>query len=765
MLPGAGIWFWNRFRPREGWLSLILLFLVVGVLIAAILDVGWVEEDGVIVPAAMLGLLMGVVLARRPHPAWLAWLLIALYGLLIVGLTLGELWPPARLLLYDWPALRLYWLENGALFWERGSSWVTAVAVGGRSNETITFAIIMGLLIWFLTAYLGWSAYRQRQPLLGLTLMGLLIAINGYYGAAPIVWAAALVGLAVITTAVFHFAQLEQGWDRRLVDYSSQIRVDIILFASGIGFTLLAFSFLLPTVRMNRLASFLLGNDSIAALEDRLDQSFSGIDVPRERQVPAGMPGGAGILPRAFLVGDAPELQKIIMMTASAELLDGPPGAALVDAAHWRALSYVTYSGRGWSLAEAREEQYTQAEVLPLAPVVSAMRIRQQVHWRYDNRIVRYTLGEPLLLDHAVTGYWYDLTDLVRVTGAGHNQYEVLSRLTAATADELRTADLEAVPPAIMRRYLALPGALPGRVHDLAREIAGEQPTPYDQALALERFLRQYPYSLEVAFPPEGADVVDFFLFDLQEGYCDYYASAMVVMARSLGLPARFASGFLAQEPDEEGVQTVRQIDAHAWAEIYFAGYGWVEFEPTASFASPHAPRIRESSDPSTVELPDPDVQSAPLPERAPVQETSARSWAIAIMGVVVLLGVLFWLRRRRQRPEQDEIQSAFSKLQEQAIALGQRPVQGQTPYEFNAQLQERLRGFEDGSRQARQAEEISGPAERLTALFVEHQYSEQPPERSQEAKRLWQRMKRPLWLLRAGQIVGSSRTGEKDGS
>jgi transglutaminase-like putative cysteine protease len=103
--------------------------------------------------------------------------------------------------------------------------------------------------------------------------------------------------------------------------------------------------------------------------------------------------------------------------------------------------------------------------------------------------------------------------------------------------------------------------------------------------------LRQYPYSLEVTGPPPNVDPVAYFLFELQAGYCDYYASAMVVMARSLGLPARMGVGYLAQPADEAGVQTIRQLHGHSWAEIYFAGVGWVEFEPTGSFDSPRDAR------------------------------------------------------------------------------------------------------------------------------------------------------------------------------
>ena len=753
MLLEAATWLWNTFRPREGWLSLFLLIGVIVVLNMAILDVGWVPEDGVVIPATLLGFLLGMLLAKRPTPSWMAWLLITLYGLLIVALTLGRLWPPLHLLFNDWPALRLYWLENGEQFVERAWSWITAVSVGGRSNETIIFAMLLGVAAWFLAAYLGWSAYRQRQPLLGLTLMGLLIAINGYYGAAAIELAAVFVGLAVLATAVFRFAQLEYSWEKRFVDYSTQIRLDSIFYAAGIGIALLALSFLLPSFRVNRVAGFFLGNENVAALEERLDRAFGGVEVPRERPLPPGQPGGSGILPRAFLVGNAPELEKIIMMTAGAELLDGPPGAAVQDARHWRTLSYETYTGRGWSLSEERDEKYSPNEPLPLAPAQSQMHIRQRVHWRYDNRSARYTLGFPVVLDHAVTAYWRDRTDLVRVTAVRQNQYELVSRLSAATPQELRSATKEGVHPAILRRYLQLPDTVPQRVHGLAREVAGDKETPYDQALALERFLRQYDYSLDVPFPPPQADVVDFFLFDLQEGYCDYYASAMVVMARSLGLPARLASGFLAQEADEEGVQTLRQINSHAWAEVYFDDYGWVEFEPTAAFASPHAPRLQGDPPQTVPQLPEPAPQTAPLPDREPEARPLLWPWFAAGAALLIVVGYAVWRQVRRKQAGLDDVQVAFARLQDQAHKLGQELPPGQTPFEFNDLFQERLSGYQERTRLGAEAEELRDPAAELTTIFAAHQYSEHPPDKAHRAQKLWRQIRRPLWRLRIHHI------------
>ncbi|MCL2014888.1 MAG: transglutaminase-like domain-containing protein [Defluviitaleaceae bacterium] len=138
----------------------------------------------------------------------------------------------------------------------------------------------------------------------------------------------------------------------------------------------------------------------------------------------------------------------------------------------------------------------------------------------------------------------------------------------------------------VYSNYTQLPDDLPQRVIDLAHEITRNEPTDYDKALALQEFLIQFPYTLSPSNPPRDQDFVDYFLFDGQEGYCVYYASAMVVMARAIGLPARYSEGFLlpAQRDPETGLFTVTNRNAHAWAEVYFEGFGWLIIETTAPY-------------------------------------------------------------------------------------------------------------------------------------------------------------------------------------
>jgi hypothetical protein len=147
----------------------------------------------------------------------------------------------------------------------------------------------------------------------------------------------------------------------------------------------------------------------------------------------------------------------------------------------------------------------------------------------------------------------------------------------------------------VTQRYLAVPVEVPSRVKQLAIQLTATQPTPYDRVRAIEQYLRStYSYTTDVPYPPANQDLADYFLFDLREGYCDYYASAMVVLARAAGIPARLAIGYATGTYNlNSGRFIVTQADSHSWVEVYFPGVGWVPFEPTAA-----RPEINRSGQP-----------------------------------------------------------------------------------------------------------------------------------------------------------------------
>lgn len=159
------------------------------------------------------------------------------------------------------------------------------------------------------------------------------------------------------------------------------------------------------------------------------------------------------------------------------------------------------------------------------------------------------------------------------------------------------TPGAEPLSPAKRARYLQLPEGLSQRVTSLSAELALGR-SQAEAARTMASYLRlSYEYSLDAEAPPEGAEFVDYFLFESGVGYCSYFATALAVLLRAAGIPSRYVEGFYLDDLDEEGEGLVRNSDAHAWVEAYLDGMGWTTLEATPPFpAQPYASLARQAA-------------------------------------------------------------------------------------------------------------------------------------------------------------------------
>lgn len=168
--------------------------------------------------------------------------------------------------------------------------------------------------------------------------------------------------------------------------------------------------------------------------------------------------------------------------------------------------------------------------------------------------------------------------------GFGKIFYEAHSLVPNVPADQLRAAATD-YDEELSHTYLQLPATIDPRILSLAEQVTATAPTAFDKAVAIEQHLRtQFGYTLDLGNP--AADPLPWFLFERRAGHCVYFASAMAVMLRSLGIPARNATGYLQGEYNDVGDDfIVRASDAHSWVEVFFPGYGWIPFDPTPASA------------------------------------------------------------------------------------------------------------------------------------------------------------------------------------
>jgi transglutaminase-like putative cysteine protease len=290
--------------------------------------------------------------------------------------------------------------------------------------------------------------------------------------------------------------------------------------------------------------------------------------------------------------------------------------------------------------------------------------------------------------------------------------YAVTGSVAVPSIDELRAAGTD-YPDWVRETYLQLPSNLPRRVRAKARDVTRSATTPYDMATAIESYLRTFPNDYNVPATPPGRDTVDYFLFDLQRGYFDYHASAMAVMLRTLGIPARVASGYALNpaSADADGTYNLTEQDAFTWPEVYFPNIGWVEFSPT-----PTQPLIQRrgelppssaisggsTQDPSDQQIPDLGITSPAVPTAAAPaatqSESSSTSWLL-ILGIVAGVAALVagglkvaweWGMGGLSRPAQ-----LWEKTARLATLAGVRPGTHETPREFSARLAGAIDGAE----------------------------------------------------------------------
>lgn len=328
-----------------------------------------------------------------------------------------------------------------------------------------------------------------------------------------------------------------------------------------------------------------------------------------------------------------------------------------------------------WSL-RTREEFRTSW--LPVPFPIRSVSI-DNGDWRFDSQALDIASADrfpPAGIDYFATGFTpeYDPRDL---DGAG-------------------------VAPTDIRTPMTRVPGLDDRVTEIARAVTASGTSDYAKAVLLQRWFRTeggFAYSLDPA-PGEGMDQLVRFLTTDKIGYCEQFAASMAVMARALGIPARVVVGFLNPEELSPGEYRYTSSDLHAWPEIYFAGSGWVRFEPTPSArtgapppwtaAEVPAPAPATPSATPTQAVPTPSV--APRAPESPTEVVAERSRAPIALAVLLSCAVVLLLalptlvrrsRRRRRLARRDddraEVESVWSELRATALDLGVAWPEGRT--------------------------------------------------------------------------------------
>ncbi|MEV5027469.1 transglutaminaseTgpA domain-containing protein [Paenibacillus sp. LPE1-1-1.1] len=352
---------------------------------------------------------------------------------------------------------------------------------------------------------------------------------------------------------------------------------------------------------------------------------------------------------------------------------------------YWRGETRSLYTGRGWISSEV-ERRMPLSLISPEASLphdprleqaqLGTIEVKQTVTMAGDSReefpvlFGAYAMDNVQSITNGNDGVsfssirWSSQSSELRWIGDGQTlypeSYTIVSKVPVINEAALRKVPAQIPSREGLEEYLHLPDTLPNRVTELALQVSQPGTNMYDKVKLLEQYLSStYPYTTNPDLSKgKSADFVDQFLFEVQEGYCNNYSTAMAVMARSIGIPTRWVKGFAPGAATGENEYTIRNSDAHSWVEVFFPGYGWIPFEPTAGFSLPtYAMEDASVTDPqpeTSIETETPtesesNLESEEILQTQKVGEGNSRSfrWEVGIVAGAILLGLIWILRRR----------------------------------------------------------------------------------------------------------------------
>lgn len=760
---------------RLGIRMLLSLLLITTVLFSLCLGLSsaLVEvELPLLLLSAGTGLLVAWLLAGTIRPSWAGLLLAALIGLPILLLRVGgletgiirvlRLWGENFLVHPGWnanwavqdPELSGFWVSVGNLitrFW----NWGVGLAGGEAGYDPVSSAIFWAYTAWTAAAWAAWFTAGPRRPLTAtapaiLLLGGLLSHTRSGPG---------LLLLALLSSftlhAILRHEQRIRRWLSARIDYSEEIRFDLAFGSSLLILAAIGLAVVVPSISIRSVIPLRASTGSGAA--ENAAKSL-GLRPRPPPEGPFSRPGNPG-LPRLHLLGSGPELSEERVMTVRLEnLVEESP--ADIPRLYWRALIYDRYTGHGWTTGPTQTIEYGSGDRALAGTLPFHSLIVQHIDPHKNLGGLLYSSGVLVSAAEPYQIAWrrtpastcsslapdqFDPFGAAIEAGA----YTAWTYVPSAAAAELRSAG-SVYPEWVIQRYLDLPDAVPARVRDLARRLTAAQPTAYDRAVAIQDYLRTFPYSLDIPPPPAQREVSDYFLFELKTGFCDYYATAMVVLARAAGLPARLVTGYAsgAYDPGKTSF-TVTEADAHSWPEIFFPGYGWIEFEPTVArpASGPGAEGVQTDLEAGQVSAGS-DEFRIPGPELPfwPAAAVSATLIALAWYAAQQL----DWMLLRRQAPE-TAIRTIFRRMVRSGASMLPALPAGSTPSEFWQRLEGRLERQALEVRWGRWLQPAGEEASRLVEIYLRSAFSQHPAGGSEkkQAIQLWNRLRWRLLLSR----------------
>jgi transglutaminase-like putative cysteine protease len=741
--------------PSEGWVTFVLLLLSVMLAVWSVGSVGWVPTPGLYL-LALWGVVLGLLLAKIRFDGWLLAISGLLVGIcssfyqltsLVEGATTLDRYIEVGNRLFIWGQafvngnvasdtlpfsfflLFASWLAGFICSWSffrKHNIWgavlpsgivmivnITNLLPGAQRLPLYLYLFVVCLLVarlFVLEREHDWDHRSvQRFPADSRLLP------NAFRFALAIV-----IVIALLPTTSAKVAPVAQVWER----ISSPVKVIVEEFARSVGGvpaqdTDSGHSFG-PTQPFG--GSTTMGEESVLIVEAPFPiylraksydvYTHKGWETSDTQMVSPGLAPGQEPEEEFQKLREVEVSVKVLFSLAAGEpvYLGGHPVDMSID----YQLEVPQAANYRISLGGSEAELAVQAESLPLDLREAVWRLREMKSASHgtltesdvrlalpeDVQVVSWESGmagvEKFTVERHVTIPEDTLS--VRSTGSvsAGSSYQATIGVSTATESDLLAAGT-GYPGWILDRYLQLPDTVPSRVIDLAQELTKDIETPYEKAIAICDYLRTLEYTLDIEAPPDSTDGVDYFLFELQKGYCQYFASAMTVLLRASGVPSRMVAGYgpgelteqygpgdmMGHEPGawQDWQDTFVVQNSHSWSEVFFPGYGWIPFEPT-----PVRPPITRGE----FGFPPQDVEDIDDPVVKPDGVETGSPWNVRLLGIplgLALFGAIMWLGWRRLLGQVSEPRVAYARIGYLAALSGVGPRENSTPQEYGRRL------------------------------------------------------------------------------
>ena len=685
--------------PEDGIITVLLLALAVYITIASIQGVTppWAPGMQILTPLTLLGLAVGFLAVQQRMISPLFVHALAL----VIGCVVA-FWQTANAVVSG----------NWRVLFDHLGIWVQRALHNQNSSDNTIFLLLLAVLSYLLAYLSFWLVIHSRRPWLAVLANGVVLLINlNFASPDELIFLVLFLLVALLLLVRFTLAEHMRVWRYRRLRFSPDLSWDFLQAGAIFAVVVLLLAYTLPVAGANPTINQLWNDPGSVwqAVAHRWESLFGDLNGPGN--------GGVSFFSDTLQLHGNVDLPNVEMFRYN-----------ISDPTQYLATqTYDTYDGRlNWTQSLTQAHGFAANATLPSSAPPDTVHVVTQAVYLTNisgGQKSLFAAGEPKTfslssnvsetLDGNIPTSWAAQRGLI-----SGDKYTAESYVSSATAVQLEAvpypaaATTGAYPRPILERYLNNDNttiSLP--VAQTAQQWTAGAKTPYDAMIAIESQLHTFTFSFHNGTVPPDQDAVVWFLQN-KHGFCTFFASTMALMARSLGMPARIASGVNSGTYDEKQRDYVEKgTDLHVWTQVYFAGYGWINFEPTASYplfqrgvpgggpGGAITPSAQASGTAGAQGTPTPrfrDTEVATGPDGTSPAASTFRTVGLTLafllaFALLVAAGFLLWWRAlyRGLTPAA----GAFARMSRLGAWSGSPPRRDQTPYEYAGDLGEVIPG------------------------------------------------------------------------